>query len=1152
MIRRMLTGIGPARQLARHKRELREHQSIAQQQKQSLLAAVSDRLREEDKIYAAPEPVAKEGPKTTSRSVSQRAEEVHQLLLQQARGAFGNDEKQKLHALALLMYAFTLDHTSPVTAELIEKCETAAKTHEAGASMLQQVNHNAFSLLTQTKETHEYMEETRREWIRTGVEVDGSAKLTNAAEAIRYDALDFGQEFEKAHEQFHSSHDFDTFKSAVKALFAESRKVERAKRDLDSVSSQFSTILEKAKEDGKRIREKVRNELTVLADEATKQILASSDELQNDFKRLREHISKMHHEINNSLSLQDFLKELASNDFVSTYRTQLDNLILQVQSTPQPPSAPTTALKGVSPAPATKATPEEEAKEWLQKILDTVIKNQKITTQNVSGIVSQLSKICSLDEREFFTEIQGTQFTVPATIAEKWMNKLNFVKAQHVDEGARDKMRKILRVFEVSYIKEHAGVTRLIHTPWFALSEHPDVTDADHADVPKLIQAISRMYEKTSVPSALPPHSAYEFIRAVVANPAHKDKSELQGLVDTANMLIGKENELMYKLRIRIRIDPIEGIKAPLSSVLQDASGLLRTVLGRINMADPNVAIPKMRTDEIVHCLSVICSLTEDRFFSDVTVCAIDASDALRGMEVLSSNRPVAPDARDDMRRLLRIFELAYAARAPNTRRTSIITKQWFALSDHPITDYAHADLPRLRTALWRMYEKTSVASALPPHFAYEFIHEVVADQANVTKSGLQELVDTANILIGEENELMRNLGIQIEHIDRIERIKPVEVAPAPKPQGDAIKHADLCSAIRHYLTTVEAADFHTFAGMLRDLRDWHYFKENKGQFQKEQPLLPIFGSCYNETTSLLQHLTKRMLVFDVDPKVTEKQFREAISLLARIIGNFNQTRSLFAFDDHYIGATDRLFSIWEGVPLWERANDKEIIKYLEETIDKLARASNVVAADIFSDVDKLKNISVKAAVFVLTKLLSGDIHNIVYGVFKEAAEKVENKATVKKDDVLKLRERVRHVSNILKLIDSALIARRMFDFADKIAAEWMIVAIYYKSIQYPVGPNDIKTFMQTTNNPLSFPPYKAYAMLMSIEPHKQYGVSLKKEMCEFCKKMAPQMLEHDKALLLTSERDPLITIKDALKKDLRVSFGARRPKYAASPWTAV
>jgi hypothetical protein len=561
----MVTGIGPARQLARHQRELRDHPRIAQQQKQSLLAAVSDRLREEDKIYAAPEPVAKEGPKTTSRSVSQRAKEVHQLLLQQARGAFGNDAKQKLHALALLMYAFTLDHTSPATAQLIEKCETAAKTHAVGASMLHDVNHNAVSLLTDATDTYEYMDKTRREWIGTGVGVDDSAKLTNEAKAIGNGALDFGQEFGKANEQFHSSHDFDTFKSAAEALFAVSHKVQRAKRELDSVRSQFSTILEKSTEYGNQIREKVRHALTVLADEATSQqnVASASDKLRDDFELLREHISKKLDEINTALSLQDFLKELASNDFVSTYRTLLGNLNLQLQSTPQPPSAPATVHKGVSPAPATKATPKEEAEGWLQQILDTVTRNKKITTQNVTGIVLQLSKICSLDETEFFTEIQGAQFTVPATIAETWMNKLNFVEAQHVEEGVRDKMRKILRVFEVSYLKGDAGVTRLIHTPWFALSEHPEVTDADHADVPKLIQAISRMYkDETQHASALPPHSAYEFVRAVVRNPVHAGNAQLTKLVDTANKLIEAENELMRKLGIGLHVPPFPPIDA--------------------------------------------------------------------------------------------------------------------------------------------------------------------------------------------------------------------------------------------------------------------------------------------------------------------------------------------------------------------------------------------------------------------------------------------------------------------------------------------------------------------------------------------------------------------------------------------------------------
>jgi hypothetical protein len=578
--------------------------------------------------------------------------------------------------------------------------------------------------------------------------------------------------------------------------------------------------------------------------------------------------------------------------------------------------------------------------------------------------------------------------------------------------------------------------------------------------------------------------------------------------------------------------------QAPSEQDGKDADTLLGNVLSTIGLADTTVSISKQHTAEMVRHLSTLCSLQEDQFFSDVmnsTVCGIKSEDALNAMQILSTTRPVEQDARDDVRKLLRIFELAYAAREPNTRRTSIITKQWFALSEHPITDYAQADLPKLRTAIWRMYEEAPVASALPPHFAYEFIHEVVAYPENVGKSGMQDLVDTANMLIGKENELTRNLRIEIDDID--------------------LQHADLCSAIQHYLKEVSTADFNTFAGMLRDLKVWYYFEENTGTHKNEQPYLPLFSGCYDATTSLLEHLTKRMLVFDVDATVSQEHFRDALRNLAQIIHMVNVTKNftppkvpLFRFDDHCIGAADNLYFRWHDVEKWKRATPREISNYLQETISTLAPVNETA---IFSATHNLQNISVKAAVFVLTELLSGDIHDIVYGVFEEAVKKIGKKVVVDKADVLKIRERARQISAILKLIDSALIARRVFDHADKIAAEWMRVAIYYKSIRYPVGPNDIKTFMQTTDNPLYFPPYKAYAILMAITTEEQSGISLKPEICDFCKKMAPEMLKHDKALLLKSEAGP--TLKDEMSKQIVPSFGStKRRKYAASPWTAV
>ena len=921
-------------------RHEREHPRIAQQQKQQnqseLLAAVSDRLREEEKIVAAPEPVAKEGIKNTSRSVEQRAKEVRELLLQQAQRAFGSDEKDKLHALALLKYAFTLADTSRVTEGLVQQCETAPKTDEVGRSFVQNVNDIAMSLLTKAVETFESMEKVHREWVF--IRVDGGegahdrAGLVNAVEAIRNDALDFGMQITEFMRQLESTDDFETLKSATATFFAGANEMERATRELDHARSMFSSIIKKAEADGKRVRARVRSELAVLAEEATRLRDSASGDLKAAFELLSGQISSKFDETR-ALPVMDLLKALESDDFVSKYQVILDGLKGHLQ--------PLNASKGVQPASATERTPKEKAEETLQQLLGVVMNQQKITNLQVDGIINQLSIICSVSSSpsNFFASIQEAKFNVPARIAEKWVNGLHFVKEGNV-EGRCDTIRKILRVFEIAYIKQHpaAAAAGHIHTPWFALSRNPNVTDAGTAHLPNLIHAISSMYEDESDASALPPHSAYKFIRAVVANTAHEGKSELQGLVDTANRLIEKENELMDKL------------------------------------------------------------------------------------------------------------------------------------------------------------------------------------------------------------------GLQIDPIDRIGRIEPVEIAPAPKPQGDAMHHADLCSAIRHYLTTVEAADFDAFASMLRGLRDWVYFRENTGGHKKEQPLLPNFESCYTDTTSLLHHLVNRMLVFDVDPKVTEEQFREATNLLVRIIGNFNQTRNfkrpgnLFAFDDHYIGATYSLFSIWEDVPRWKRANDREIMKYLEETIDTLARSSNVAAEEIFSDVKKLQTISVKAAVFVLSKLLSGDIHEIVYGIFKEIAGKVDKNA----------RKRARQISAILKIIDSALIARGVFDHAGEIATAWMKVAVYFRSRNFPTDPNNIKTFMQTDDDPLHFPPYKAYAMLMSITTEAKYGVSPKRQICDFCKEMVPEMLKHDKALLLKSEAGAT-SLKDAVSNEIDASFGfTKRRKYAASPWTAV
>jgi hypothetical protein len=557
--RRMVTGIGPARQLARHERE---HRRIAQQQKQQnqseLLAAVSDRLRKEDMIVAAPEPLAKERPKNTSRSVVEKAKEVREFLLLQAQKAFGSGENEKLRAIAFLKYAFTLDDTSRVTETLIHECEMAPKTPEGGSSFLQNASDLTMSLLTEAENAFESMEKAHREWLRRvdgGENAHARSDLLDAVAAIRTGALTFGTQITEFMRQLESTDDFATLKSAAAAFFAGENEMALATRELADARRQFSIIIKQAEADGKQVLARVRGELALLVDEATRLRDSVSGDVKTSIEQIRAQISSKL-EDTRARPVMDLLIELESDDYVSGYRVVLDGLKRRLVASKAP--------KGVQPAPATEPTPKEKAEEDLQRLLGVVTEKQKINGLQVDGIINQLSIICSVSSSTFFASIQDAKFNVPAIIAEKWVNGLHFVKEDNVD-GRCDTIRKILRVFEIAYIMQYAATAAAghIHTPWFALSKHPDVTDAGTADLPNLIHAISSMYDDGSDASALPPHSAYKFIREVVAHQEHAGKSELQDLVDTANRLIEEENKLMNELRIGIVIpsipyDPLE------------------------------------------------------------------------------------------------------------------------------------------------------------------------------------------------------------------------------------------------------------------------------------------------------------------------------------------------------------------------------------------------------------------------------------------------------------------------------------------------------------------------------------------------------------------------------------------------------------------
>jgi hypothetical protein len=215
------------------------------------------------------------------------------------------------------------------------------------------------------------------------------------------------------------------------------------------------------------------------------------------------------------------------------------------------PASATPAAPVAAPVPTEKDG--HNAKEQLERILEGIRSGStEITTGLTADIAHALCGICGILTENLFS-IHADVVRIDKDLAHKGLRALG--DAQLVASNAQDNVRKLLKIFEVSYLK-HSLNPYNTSSRWFELSGYPLVPHED-VDLHALRKAISDLYYDTQHASALPSQYAYEYIRDVVAYHAHEDKSELQDLVDTANGLIEKENGLMKELSIGAVIPPI-------------------------------------------------------------------------------------------------------------------------------------------------------------------------------------------------------------------------------------------------------------------------------------------------------------------------------------------------------------------------------------------------------------------------------------------------------------------------------------------------------------------------------------------------------------------------------------------------------------------
>ena len=431
----------------------------------------------------------------------------------------------------------------------------------------------------------------------------------------------------------------------------------------------------------------------------------------------------------------------------------------------------------------------------------------------------------------------------------------------------------------------------------------------------------------------------------------------------------------------------------------------------------------------------------------------------------------------EHMRHFTKVVDVLYKKTRPtiSTGAASI----WFELSDFTkYTKYtlSEDDMRKFKRAVYGMYEVDKWACALPPRDAYGYIRDISKKYPQALGA---DFVENVNELIEAENGLMQQLGISVDDIEDIEPPQlPGDICPQIKYQ---IRHIERKVKVNANIDIDELIVFLTATNKLET------FYEQGGRKVSK------VSNCDGEVRRLLSTFYEHVKRHCEDVDMDTRKFMHAINLLVEINAKFDDLGVYVSIESAI--ATNRL------VKLYSANWSTEISKKLQEIIQLFMWASGISwkqpCDTIFDDHTKLKNIFVKAAVFVLDALTTENtLHNAVYADFKD-------------DESEAKRERAVLLCVILRIIDSTLIVHGNFKYADRIALEWIKLGIYYRSRANHLIP------LNNAKGLCYFPPYKAYGMLADMTQSK-YGVLLKSDTWESCKQIAVEIIEKKQDLFLT------------------------------------
>ena len=771
-----------------------------------------------------------------------------------------------------------------------------------------------------------------------------------------------------------------------------------------------------------------------------------------------------------------------------------------------------------APVPALLPTAQEE----LERILDAIRDTGDVTSQHTTDIARTLCTICGISREELFS-MHASVLSIDSGVVHR---AIHVLCSARVTPEASDDARRLLKIFEVCALKYDLD-TYGIAEQWFVLYGYPLGT-RENANLSALTTAISSLYDdKSHHASALPPRFAYTFISDVVADPAHKDKSELQGLVDTANGLIGKENELIDKLGISSvqRIEHLR-VETPQTAQANQAHASNEEAEQSVYAAMDQVR-SRIRAGDTSFDVSQLLSAFETVLGGNGTRKWLDLSEQLAKTvimvtrEILYNAGVSSVDAqqRGPLARILKICDVALVTKQTWNPNASGADTPWLAFSGYPEVNYVvqKENITAVLAIAKKYVQNARDPAYLPPRKLYEYI-EYIVEKRFVDDA----FIDAANSLIKGENDLMHSLNIGITHIEsaersgsckEIKRLARETKRATPLPVETLIK----------YLQTLE--------GQLSDVRDCETEKDEI--FANVEYHVNSYDATVN-TTQFKQALTLT--------KACRSKFGMPVSLITRSISSL-----MGLYTNEYDHEKDRMR--WTN----ENVQDYTTDKLLEMTVGYLTMAVTMNAkkdlTGVFGSVQNLGRLSGKVLDFVLTAMTKYSDPQKIQGSNRDCIQKVvydilDDKAVNVKD---KRHARASWICRILKIIDSAFVARSDVSKYTDLAAEWTKVLVKADGDAYDA---DFATqFVKSDQG--SLPPYKAYETLANM-PEKFEGVLISEKKRETYKKLAQEAILKDTFLSQIQADGDTSSLQDDVR-GLITTFGStKRRKYAASPWTAV